>query len=142
MIDVYAPIIPFKGLGGIKLYSTLDEIKPLLEGEEVLVENQHGEWTRYEVKNKAYLFFHNKSNKLFKITTLPNYRGAFNNIGTNTTEEELTSLDSSFLYDDFEEVFESPKGIFMQSNPLTHKFSWISVYIKELDSPEFDAGQW
>lgn len=35
MIDINEPIIPYQGIGGIKLYSTIKELKPILENRKV-----------------------------------------------------------------------------------------------------------
>ena len=75
LLDVSAPIIPFKGFGEIRLYSTRDELRELLEMENVDSKIISDDWIRYDINNSVELFFHLKNNKLFRITTLDNYRG-------------------------------------------------------------------
>lgn len=70
--------------------------------------------------------------------TLENYKGmVWGKISTSTLETELTEIESSFQYDPMEEVYESPKGIFLQTHPITKRCVWISTYVRELYEPSF-----
>lgn len=143
LLDISAPIVPFEGFGEIKLYSTRDELHELLEKETVESEIINNDWIRYDIQNSVELFFHLKNNKLFRITTLDNYQGKlFGKIGVGTTERELLEVEPSFVYDDFEEVWESEKGIFIETDAETNIVRWISVYIKELDDEDFEDANW
>lgn len=143
ILDFSAPIVPFEGLGKIKLYSTRDELRELLENGDVESEVIHDDWIRYDVQNSVELFFHLKSNELFRMATLSNYRGKlFEKIGVGTTEKELLEAEPSFVWDDFEEVWESEKGIYIETDAETNTVRWISVYIKELDSEGFEEANW
>ena len=142
-LDIYAPIIPFEGFGEIKLYSTRDELKDLLEMEGVTSKILFDDWIQYDIQNDIELLFHLKNNKLFRITTLDNYKGKlFEKIGVGTTEEEMLEIEPSFVYDDFEEVWESDKGVFIEMDAETDVVRWISIYILELDSEEFEECKW
>ena len=124
----------FKGFGKIKLYSTRNQVQELLEGKAVKSEIINNDWIRYDIQNSIELFFHLKNNKLFRITTLDNYKGKLSGkIGVGTTEKELLEAEPSFVYDDFEEVWESKKGVFVEMDAETNTVRWISVYIKELN---------
>lgn len=143
MIDKNAPIIPWQGMGGIKLYSTIKEMREILEDSAVKGTLLNNLWARYEISNTLYLFVHLVNGKLFKITTLEKYTGKlFENICVGMTEKELLETDPTFVYDDFEEVFESDKGVFLETDPETSKITEISVYIKELDDDDFEEGEW
>lgn len=121
LLDISAPIVPFEGFGEIKLYSTRNELRELLEKEDVESEIINNDWIRYDILNSVELFFHLKNNKLFRITTLDNYRGKlFEKIGVGTTEKELLEVEPSFAYDDFEEVWESEKGVFIEMDAETN----------------------
>ena len=74
LLDNTAPIIPFRGFGDIKLYSTRDELSDLLSlnNVETMVINEN--WIRYDIQNSVELFFHLGNDKLFRITTLDNYK--------------------------------------------------------------------
>ena len=143
LLDNTAPIIPFRGFGDIKLYSTRDELSDLLSlnNVETMVINE--KWIRYDIQNSVELFFHLGNDKLFRITTLDNYKGKlFGKIGVGTTEEDMLKFEPSFIYDDFEEVWESDKGVFIEMDAETNKVRWISVYISELDLENFEECKW
>lgn len=143
LLDISAPIVPFEGFGRIKLYSTRNELRELLEGEGVETEIINNAWIRYDIQNSVELFFHQKNNKLFRMTTLDNYRGKlFGKIGVGTTEKELLKIEPSFVYDDFEEIWESEKGVFIEMDAENNTVRWISIYIKELDDEDFDNANW
>ena len=143
LLDIRAPIVPFKGFGKIKLYSTRNQVQELLEGKAVKSEIINNDWIRYDIQNSIELFFHLKNNKLFRITTLDNYKGKlFGKIGVGTTEMELLEAEPSFVYDDFEEVWESKKGVFVEMDAETNTVRWISVYIKELNDENFEEANW
>ena len=83
------------------------------------------------------------NSKLYKIIALPEYKGTvFGKIKIGMTQEELLEAEPSFVYDDFEEVWISDKGIFIEMDPETNKVMWISVYIPELDTEDFEKGNW
>lgn len=143
LLDITAPIIPFKGFGEIKLYSTRDELSDLLSlnNVEAMVINEN--WIRYDIQNSVELFFHLENDKLFRITTLDNYKGRlFEKIGVGTTEQEMLEIEPSFVYNEFEEVWESDKGVFIEMDAETNKVRWISVYISELDLESFEECNW
>ena len=143
LLDITAPIIPFKGFGEIRLYSTRDQLKELLSSDDVKVKLMNENWIRYDIQNSVELFFHLKNNKLFRITTLDNYKGKlFEKIGVGSTEEEMLEIESSFVYDEFEEVWESDKGVFIEMDAVTNNVRWISIYIPELDTENFEKADW
>ena len=142
-IDINAPIIPYKGLAGIKLYSTREELKDILSLPNVISRIYFDRTIRYEIPDIALLFFDIEKNKLFKVTATGKYHGkVFGKIKIGMTEEELLEAEPSFVYDDFEEVWISDKGIFIEMDPETNKVMWISVYIPELDTEDFEKGNW
>jgi hypothetical protein len=54
----------------------------------------------------------------------------------------LQKLEPSFTYDDFEETWDSNKGVFIETDPLTNIVKWISIYIPELFNEDFNEGLW
>jgi hypothetical protein len=143
MINLEAPIIPWIGMGGIKLYSHISELKSLLESEKVECFLYDKFLVRYEIKGKIYLFFNLINGKLFKITTLEEYKGLlFDEIYVGQKTEDMLRVDTSFEYDEFEEIYVSDKGVFVETEPETDTVKWISIYIKELETEEFDRALW
>ncbi|MBC2102588.1 hypothetical protein HCB11_09800 [Listeria marthii] len=58
MIDIKAPIIPWKEAGGIKLYSTIRDVKEIVEDKDVSGVLLNKFWVRYEIKDEWFLVFH------------------------------------------------------------------------------------
>ena len=141
-IDINAPIVPFEGMGGIKLYAKLEDLNDILSQEGVIMKKMHP-WIRFQIRDAMYLFFHKKNGKLFKMTTLDGYKGKlWDKISTDTVEKTLLSLDDSFVWDDWEEVWQSPKGVIIEGYDGTGLCTWISVYVKEMLEPDFEKGKW
>ena len=143
-IDLDAPIIPWIGLGGIRLYSKVDEIKDILNAPETKKEVSYDD-TRYEIENAIYIFVNNYNNKVYKLTATDNYRGTlFEQIKIGMNVNDILKIEPSFEYEDFEEVFISPKGIYMERD-LNDIVFWLSVFVKEseaLNIDDFWAGKW
>lgn len=143
MIDIDAPIIPYVGIGGIKLYSKREDLDDILSKENVFIQVLNHMVIRYDIGDFLELFFHSGNNKLFKITTLEGYKGKlFDKITVGMKEEDFLRIEPNFIYDAFEEVFESDKGVFIETDPITHTAKWISVFVKELDKDNFEKGDW
>lgn len=143
MIDLNAPILPWIGMANIKLYSSLRDLKEILENEKAKTFSYSRFLLRYEIEGKLYLFFNLINGKLFKITTLNNYTGLlFDKISVGTKEDDLIIIEPSFKYDDFEEVYVSEKGVFIETDPENRTVQWISVFIKELETDDFEDANW
>lgn len=141
-VDINAPIIPYEGLGGIKLYSTREELKDILQSKGVK-KHVYDDWIEYHIQDKVALTFSLSNEKLLRITTLDGYKGMlFGKIYVGMSEEELPKVDNSFVYNDFEEFWESDKGISIATDVITHKIVWIAVYISEWYSKDFEEGNW
>lgn len=143
LLDISAPIIPFERVGEIKLYSTRKELRDLLEMKGNTTKIIFDDWIQYNIQDTIELLFHIKNDKLFRITTLEKYQGKlFGKIGIGITEKELLEAEPSFEYDDFEEVWESTRGVFIEMDAETNTVKWISVYIKELMDEDFEEANW
>ena len=143
MLDIKAPIVPWVGLGNIKLYESIKSLRDLIDQEGVKEFLYSRFLVRYEIPGKIYLFFNLLNGKLFKLTALKDYEGVvLDRIKIGMTSEELLRIDPSFEYDDFEEVYVSKKGVFIVTDAETEEIMWISVFIKELETPEFEEAEW
>lgn len=141
MIDLYAPIIPYESLGGIKLYSTIKELRDIITGKNVTSRVFFNEWIRYDIDDSILLHFHLYNGKLFKISTQKNYKGKlFDKIYVGLPEEDILKVEPTFVYDDFEEVYETPKGAFIETNGQT--VEWISIFVRELYDKDFEEANW
>ncbi|WP_318246852.1 hypothetical protein [Bacillus norwichensis] len=143
LIDLQAPIVPWEGMGGIKLNSHINEFYSMIEqyGKQPKLLGKY--LIRYEIDNSLDLWFNLLNGKLFKITATSNYYGTlFNKIRVGMHIDDVIKLEPSFVYDDFEEVYCSSKGVYLETDPVEQTVLWISVYIKEIDNPDFERGNW
>jgi hypothetical protein len=130
-------------MGNMKLYSHVSDFYQTIEqlgGQPKFL----GKFLmRYELSDSIDLWFNILNGKLFKITALRNYTGKlFDKIGIGMHIDDVLKLEPSFVYDEFEEVFCSPKGIYIETDPVENTVLWISVYIKEIDNNDFEKGNW
>ncbi|MFJ8087132.1 hypothetical protein ACIQ7N_02830 [Lysinibacillus sp. NPDC095746] len=143
MIDLQAPIIPWVGMGNVKLYSHISEFFSIIEQQCEKPVSIGNFLIRYEINNSIDLWFNVLNGKLFKITALKNYTGKlFDVIYIGMPIDRALEIEPSFEYDDFEEIYCSPKGIYIETDPIENTVIWISVYIKEIDNEDFDIGNW
>lgn len=143
MLNLQAPIVPWEGMGGIKLYSNINEFYSMIEeyGKQPKLLGKY--LIMYEIDNLIDLWFNLLNGKLFKITATSNYTGVlFNKIRVGMHIDDVLKLDPSFIYDDFEEVYCSSKGVYLETDPVEQTVLWISIYIKEIDNPDFERGNW
>lgn len=142
MIDNNAPIIPWIGMGQVELYSSIEKLQHLINIDQPT--SILGKYlVRYEINEIVDLWFNLNNGKLFKITALKNYTGMlFNKIHIGMKIDDVLKIEPSFKYDDFEEVYVSNKGIYIETDPIDNTVLWISVFIKEIDSEEFEIGNW
>lgn len=137
MYDKFAPIIPFVGMGGIRLNMTKQEVERLLGRRlEQNTTRADDAWVRYEVEDIMTLFFTESGDRLVAMETLPGYRGTLpSGIGTDTDEQLLFVLDPSLEYDEFEEFYSSGEsGIQIETNLPEHKAVWILIHVPELNA--------
>lgn len=143
LIDNNLPIIPWVGLGGVKLYSHLSQFYDLVDKQDEKSSLLVKFFVRYEIKDSVDLWFNLLNGKLFKITASKGYNGLlFDRIHIGMHIDEVLQIEPSFEYDDFEEVYVSPKGVFIETDPVEQTVLWISVYVKELDNDDFERGNW
>lgn len=143
MLDVNAPIVPWKEMGGIGLYSNIRELIPLITNDSISTKVLGKFLIKYEIGSKVDLWFNVINGKLFKITALSSYKGSlFEDIVIGMHIKEVLNIEPSFIYDEFEEVYCSNKGIYIETNPIDDTVLWISVFIKEIDYENFELGVW
>lgn len=144
MIDKTAPIVPWEGLGGIKLRTHVKELYNIITGDPRYdLEGIGACMFQYTINGCMSLWFNVFNGKLLKIIAFDGYEGKlWDKIYVGMPMEEALQIDSSFEYDEFEEVYVSPKGIYIETDPETEKIITISVFIKGVDDPDFDKGDW
>lgn len=145
-------IIPYEGIDSIKLYEKIDDVRIILKAEQILYreeiwsaesETVPNPWTVLIVDNIMSLFFA-KNGKLFKIVFWEGYQGSLlNGISLNTSIEDAKKIDSSLQFDDWNEIYQSNNGYWIEDNIDTQTVLSISIFIKEiLDEDTFDYCNW
>lgn len=145
-------IIPYVGIDSIKLYQKITEVKSVLHSsgipyrEEVWSaesETKPNPWTVLVIDNIMSLFFA-KNGKLFKMVFWEGYQGSLpNGIFLGESIDEAKSLDSSLSFDDWNEIYQSDNGYWIEDDIDTKTVMSVSIFIKELlDEDSFDYCNW
>lgn len=145
-------LVPFNGTESFNLYqdfsvatAILDQSKIgyIVELWESTSETVPNPWKVIVVENVISLFFA-KNNKLFKIVVWDNYKGSLpNGISTGMDIATAQAIDSSLVYNDWNEDYESDNGYWIEDDVETKKVMSISIYIREvLDEDDFDYCRW
>ena len=142
-------ITPFVGTEKITFDMTYDQVRNLLKESKIKynVELQPNKgctpevpWKIIRTDDSVSIYFAN--DKMFKINFGSSSGGILNNgVKVGMTIEEATKIDSSLVYEDFEEYFESSSGywLYAEYDIITD----ISVFIKEiLDDEIFFSYNW
>lgn len=145
-------IIPYEGIESIKLYQKIDEVKAILHSDGIPFreeiwsaesETVPNPWTVLIVDNFISLFFA-KNDKLFKMVFWEGYQGVLpNGVALGISIEEAGKLDPSLSFDDWNEVYQSENGYWLEDDIDTKKVMSVSIFIKELlDEDNFDYCNW
>lgn len=145
-------IYPYKGISSISLYMNIDEVKDILDQDSVLFRIELWEsssetipnpWQVIVIDEKMSLFFA-KNNKLFKIVFWSEYSGKLlNGLCTGMNINDAQKIDSTLVFDDWNEDYESQNGYWIEDDVETKKIMSISIFIKEmLDENSFDFCNW
>ncbi len=135
MLDLEANIIPFQSIGNINLDDTIEKLLPILKNDDVKVSMIFKFIIRYEIDNKIDIWFNVTNGRCCKIVAREGYGGKVinSNIKIGSSIEDLISSPYNFIYDDFEEVYVSQKGLYVELNPNTNRVMYISIYAKYLE---------
>lgn len=149
---IESTIVPYEGIGEIKLYSVLSKVKQYLDdnnikftseiwkAEEETIPNP---WTVLKIDNSIILYFA-ANDKLFKIYCTNDFKGSLTNgINLNTSIDDAKKIDNTLEYNDDGEDYESNNGYWVEDDLDNGKVLSITVFIKEiLDDNEFDKLEW
>ena len=144
-------IEPYVGVGDIKLYMTVEEVKAIIKHSKLRfsmeVWNNKGctpddPWTIIRVENSLHMFF--VRNRLFKIYMEKDFSGKLDNgICINMPMEKVLEIDPTLEFDDWEEDYQSKNGYWIENNLDDKTVLTISIFIPEiLDDDVFDSYEW
>ncbi len=144
-------IIPYKGTESIALYTTLEDVRAMLKAEgyafrqEVwkATSDDSNPFTVIIIDDVMSLFFA-KNMKLFKIILWKNYQGCLpNGICPRMPLVKAQAIDPGLSFDDWEEIYLSPTGYWLEDDIDTGEVMSISVFIKEIEDDDlFDSCTW
>lgn len=150
MIDLTTSIIPYVGTGIFKLNSSLDEVKELLKEHDIIYDeetriNRYNSkdppWIIIEIENIMEFFF--AKNRLFKIILKGNFSGGLpNGINLDTTIDEAQKIDPNLIFDDWDEIFISDNGYWVDYDEDTKKICWITIFLPALERDDFFEYKW
>ena len=148
MIDLTTPIIPYEGTGIFRFSESYETIKNKLNelkipySEEILDGTGYEiQWTVITVEESVRLFF--AKNKLFKIILQNNFKGSLpNGINLDTDIEEAQEIDETLMFNDWDEIFESDNGYWVEDNLDTKKLLSISIFIPAVERDDFYEYNW
>ena len=144
-------IIPYIGTDIFKLYSKYAAIKAILDNENIVYTEEKWQVEGETISNpwkviiipETISFFFASNNKLFKIVFWHNYTGKLsNNIGIGSTMNTVSSIDPTIHYNDWDEIYESSNGYWIEDDIETKNVLSITVFIKEIDNNNFDECNW
>ena len=140
MID----IIPYFGFGRINFNMTYDEVCRFLKEEEAGFATEHWSnkgctpevaWDIIRIGEDVSIFF--AKNRMFKIYFENDFSGKLSNgvcLGMNI--EEAEEIDSSLEYDDWEEVYTSKQGYWLEDDVESGEIISITVFIKAVEDDD------
>lgn len=144
-------LVPFIGIGKIKLMSLLDDVKKILKDNNVnfTIEYQSNKgcnpevpWIMLHIENSITLSF--AKNKLWEIYCEGSFSGELpNGIKIGMPLDEALKIDPSLKFDDWNEEFESSEGYWIEDNLDDNTVMSITIFIKEvLDDDIFFRYEW
>jgi len=148
MIDLTTPIIPYEGTGIFKLDASYDAVKALLQERNISYKEEILEatdidppWIIIEIENIMEFFF--AKNRLFKIILKGNFSGGLpNGINLDTTIDEAQKIDTNLIFDDWDEIFISDNGYWVDYDEDTKKICRITIFIPVLERDDFFEYKW
>ena len=148
MIDLTTQIIPYEGTGIFKFSESYETIKSKLNELKIPYSEEIWDGTGYEiqwtvitVEESVRLFF--AKNKLFKIILQNNFKGSLpNSINLDTDIEEAQEIDETLMFNDWDEIFESDNGYWVEDNLDTKKLLSISIFIPAVERDDFYEYNW
>ena len=155
MLDLTTPLIPYKGTGIFELNANYDDVIAQLQAadigytKEVWKDNDvDPPWTVITISKSdsqfeaVKLFF--AKDRLWKICLCYDFEGTLpNGIHTGMNFEEALKIDKNLRQDeDWDEVYISPDGYFIEYGNRTLEIIMISVFIPAAESDEFYEYNW
>ena len=143
-------IVPFKGVGKFKLYSSVAEVKKILDEEKISYSEKIRDnkectnpepWIELDVTDTILFWF--VKDRLFQIWIEKGFMGCLpNGLTIGMPIEDACKIDTELKFDDWEEDWQSPLGYWIQDE-ATSKIVTITIFVEEvLDNDFFYTYEW
>lgn len=148
MLDLATPIVPYEGTGIFNFSENYATIKTQMNEQKINYSEEiwdgtgyNPAWTVITVENAIRLFF--VKEKLFKIVLQENFKGSLpNGIDLDTDIDEAQKIDETLTFNDWDEMFESNSGYWLEDNLDTKKLLSITIFIPAVESEDFYEYNW
>lgn len=152
IFDMNNRIIPYEGIGELKLGMRLEDIRRYLKNNQIKfdqwIESNEGfepeiPWVNIRIRNSITLTF--VKDILFEILLQNEYKGALpNGIKIDMEMNEVEQIEPSLKYDDDDEIFVSDNGYWIGDEIELGKVVSITIFLPdvELDDDEFWKYEW
>lgn len=150
MIDMTCNIIPYIGIGEIKLGMSIELVRNFLKNRHTefdqWVEPNKGmvpeiPWTFIRIENSIVLAF--AEDILFEIYLENKYRGKLpNGISIDMKMTDAKQIDQTLEYNDDEEDFVSKDGYWLGDLVDTGKVISITIFLPEVEKDDFFEYNW
>lgn len=137
-------VIPYKGFSDITFDMSFDEVKKLLREKRIPfnVENWPNKgcspevaWDIIRVGKDISIFF--AKNRMFKIYFENGFEGNLENgISLGMSIKDAETIDPTIQYDDWEEIYSSDLGYWLEDDVETGEIISITIFIKELEDDD------
>lgn len=154
MIDLTTPIIPYVGTGIFKLDASYNEVKALLQEQDIPYTEKVSQPN--DIDPPWYIIGISKvgekddvisitfaKNRLFRICLREGFEGKLSNgIHVGMPLDEAQRIDPSLTFDDWDEMFVSDNGYWLEDDANTKKICWITIFIPALERDDFFEYKW
>ena len=151
MLDFREKLVPFKGTSIFSLYGLKNEICNILDTQHISYTTEIWSneectnpvpWTIIRIQDGISLFFAN--GKLWKIYIVAPFKAELSNgVKIGMSMEDAQKTDSTLTYDDWNEVWTSDLGYWIEDDLDDDTVMSISVFIPEVLNDEvFDKYEW
>ena len=136
--------IPYKGFGDITFEMSFEEVKGLLRERHIQFNTEcwankgcdpEVAWDIIQIGKSISIFF--AKNRMFKIYFENDFEGVLENgisLGMNIKDAE--KLDPTIQYDDWEEIYTSEHGYWLEDDVESGEIISITIFIKELEDAD------
>lgn len=137
-------VIPYKGFGDISFKMSFDDVKKHLRKKQIHFHTENWPnkgcdpevaWDIIRIGKDISIFF--AKNRMFKIYFENGFSGSLENgISLGMHIKDAKAIDDTIQYDDWEEVYTSEQGYWLEDDVENGKIISMTIFIKELEDDD------